>query len=67
MKIEAKKVIDVHAEVSCNGREYKVTTCGDVYVWDFDHTCAEGNWIWQSDYDDNYDEVKAAGLAVMGE
>jgi len=65
MKIEAKKVVTVHAEVTFNGWDYKVTPNGDVYIWTFDDEYADGDWVWMSDCEYNYDKIKAAGLAVL--
>ena len=65
--ISAKKVEVVYAEVSCNGWDFRVHPNGVVEEWIVDDENYNGYWSCMSDCEDCYDEIKKAGLAVLGD
>lgn len=63
--ISAKKVVVVYADVTYNGWDYKVYPSGVVEKWAVSDDNVDGFWSWMSEYDNGYDEIKAAGLEVL--
>lgn len=65
MKIHAKKVVVIYADVTYNGWDYKVWPDGQVDKWAVDDENQNGHWAWMSEYDNGYDEIRQAGLTVL--
>jgi hypothetical protein len=67
MKISAKKVVSVFADVTYNGWDYRVYPNGLVMIWETNDDNQNGDYTWMSEADDGYEEIKAAGLKVLNE
>lgn len=65
MKISAKKVVTVYAEVTYNGCDYRVWPNGVVERWEPNEWNTRYDWYYFSDCKHGYDEIKAAGLRCL--
>lgn len=64
MAIQAKKIEVVYAEVDKDGLEFRVYPSGAVQVWNW-YTDVDGEWVDFRDYEADFSEIQAAGLAAI--
>lgn len=65
--MQVEKVTVVYAIVNDppTWREFKVWPNGQVEIWKTDECNVGGFWDYYYDYEDDYEEVKQRGLAVL--